>query len=70
MSGRAGSRLTVKVAIAAFMNTKQLCRNGCLSGKLGMGTESAVARYVSEFLRGERELARKPYDILIAEVLD
>ena len=59
-----------KVAIAAYMKTKKLCRNGWLAERLQMGSESSVARYVSEFLRGKRALAQPFFDRLVTRVLD
>ena len=59
-----------KVAIAAYMKTKQLCRNGWLAERLRMGGESSVARYVSEFLRGKRTSVQPYFDKLTARVLD
>ena len=59
-----------KVAVAAYMKKRLLCRNGWLADRLMMGTESSVARYVSEFLRSQRPSAQSDYDILTTEVLD
>ena len=59
-----------KVATAAYMKKKLLCRNGWLAERLSMGTESAVARYTSEFFRGERQQVAPFYEKLIAKVLD
>ncbi len=57
-----------KVAIACFMKKRHLSRNGWLADRLGMGAESAVARYCSEFFRGERCAASSVYKRLIAKV--
>ncbi|MCZ6672504.1 MAG: transposase [Verrucomicrobia bacterium] len=59
-----------KVATAAYMKKKLLCRNGWLAERLSMGTESAVARYTSEFFRGEREQVAPIYDKLMTRILD
>lgn len=59
-----------KVAIASHMKKNLLCRNGWLAEKLNMGTESSVARYCSEFLRGERQGATPHYQLIITKVLD
>ena len=59
-----------KVATAAYMKKRLLCRNGWLAERLSMGTESAVARYTSEFFRGERPQVKPFHDKLIAKVLD
>ena len=60
----------LKIAVAAFMKKTRLCRNGWLADELVMGTESSVARYVSEFFRGKRIAARAAFDVLTTEVLD
>jgi len=59
-----------KVAIAAFMKKHYLCRNAWLAQHLAMGTESAVARYTSEFFRGKRQQVSQVYGRLNAKVLD
>lgn len=59
-----------KVAVASFMKRRHLCRNGWLAEKLGMGTESAVARYSSEFSRGERRNPMQVFEVLRARVLE
>lgn len=51
-----------KVAIACPLKETLLCRNGWLAERLGMGTEYAVSRYVSELRRGERKEAE---DLLV-----
>ena len=53
-----------KVATAAWMKKTRLCRNGWLAGKLRMGPESSVARYVSEFLNGRRPSVRAIFERL------
>ena len=52
-----------KIAAAAFMKETRPCRNGWSADELVMGTESSVARYVSESwqvsdLRFRRNLPR------------
>jgi len=59
-----------KIAVASHLKKTLLCRNGRLADRLGMGTESAVARYCSEFFRGETSRAAKGYQTLITKVLD
>ena len=57
-----------KIAIAAYMKTRMLCRNRWLAEKLDMGTEYAVSRYVSEMLVGKRKAAKAEFDRLTAKV--
>lgn len=59
-----------KIAVAAVMKKTRLCRNGWLADELVMGTESSVARYVSEFFRGKRTAAQEAFDVLTTKVLD
>lgn len=61
---------TWKIAVAAFMKKTRLCRIGWLAEELVMGTESSVARYVSEFFRGRRTAAQEAFYVLTTEVLD
>jgi putative transposase len=59
-----------KIAIAGYMKTRLLCRNGWLADRLAMGTEFAVSRYVSEMQKGQRKEAEKQFEELIAKVQD
>ena len=59
-----------KVAIAAKLKTKFLCRNGWLSERLDMGAESAVSRYCAELQQGSRPGAGKLFDLIIANSKD
>jgi len=59
-----------KIAVASHLKKTLLSRNGWLADRLGMGTESAVARYCSEFFRGETSRAATGYQTLITKVLD
>jgi len=59
-----------KIAVAGYMKKRMLCRNGWLAERLGMGTQSAVARCSSELFRGERNAAEKDMKILMTKVLD
>jgi hypothetical protein len=59
-----------KIAIAGYMKTRLLCRNGWLADRLAMGTEFAVSRYVSEMQKGQRKEAEKQFEELIAKVKD
>jgi len=56
-----------KVAIAAHMKTRLLCRNNWLGEQLSMGSESGVSRYVGQLLRGERPAAAKIFKRLNAK---
>lgn len=59
-----------KIAIAAYMKTRMLCKNRWLFRELDMGSEYAVSRYVSEMLRGERNEAQKLYRRITANIKD
>ncbi|GAB5560007.1 MAG: hypothetical protein SynsKO_16540 [Synoicihabitans sp.] len=53
-----------KVAIATFLKTNHLCKNGWISQNLDMGAEAAVSRYCSELIEGKRPEARRLYKLL------
>ncbi|GAB5561335.1 MAG: hypothetical protein SynsKO_29820 [Synoicihabitans sp.] len=53
-----------KVAIATFLKTNHLCKNGWISQNLDMGAEAAVSRYCSELREGKRTEARRLYKLL------
>ena len=59
-----------KIAVAGYMRQKLLCRNGWLAERLGMGSEYAVSRYVSELFSGKRREAKQLYKTIIAKVKD
>lgn len=59
-----------KIAVAAHMKTRMLCKNRWLFRELNMGSEYAVSRYVSEMLQGERNEAQKLYRRITANIKD
>lgn len=56
------------MAVAGHMKQKMLYRKGWLAERLGMGTEYAVSRYVSEMQNGDRAGARKLFERLTAKL--
>jgi len=55
-----------KVAVAAKLKMKYLCRNGWLGERLNMGVESAVSRYCAELQQGLRPAAHKLFTLIRA----